>query len=118
MLDKTGTITLGEPSVTDIVTHNGFSADRLLSLAASAEMGSEHPLGEAIVKEAIRRELEFIPLEKFTAVPAHGIFAKLDGQAILLGNRKLMNHRNISFGSLEARTTELAEGGETPMTAS
>jgi Cu+-exporting ATPase len=115
VFDKTGTITLGEPSVTDIVTHNGFSADRLLSLAASAEKGSEHPLGEAIVKEAASRKLEFVTLDKFMAVPGHGIFAEINGQEILLGNRKLMKDRNISFGSLEARATELAEQGKTPM---
>ncbi len=115
VLDKTGTITRGEPSVTDIVTHNGFNADRLLSLAASAEKGSEHPLGEAIVKEAMQKGLEFVNLENFNALPGHGISAEIDKLEILLGNRKLMKDRNISFDTLEDRASELARQGKTPM---
>jgi len=115
VLDKTGTITRGEPSVTDIVTHNGFSADRLLSLAASAEKGSEHPLGEAIVKEAKQKGLEFVTLKNFNAIPGHGISAEIDGLEILLGNRKLMEDRHISFDTLEERAAELAHQGKTPM---
>ena len=115
VLDKTGTITLGEPSVTDIVTHNGFSADRLLSLAASAEKGSEHPLGEAIVNEARQKGLDFVTLKNFSAIPGHGISAEIDGAEILLGNRKLMNDRKISFENLEERASELAHQGKTPM---
>jgi len=115
VLDKTGTITQGEPSVTDIVTHNGFSADRLLSIAASAERGSEHPLGEAIVKEARRRDLEFVDLKNFQAIPGHGISAETDRNVILLGNRKLMKDRDVTFESLGDRATELALMGKTPM---
>lgn len=115
VLDKTGTITKGEPSVTDIVTHNGFSSDRLLSLAASAEKGSEHPLGEAIVIEAQKKGLEFVSLSNFNAIPGHGISAEIDGTEILLGNRKLMDDRGIAFTNLENRATELALEGKTPM---
>ena len=115
VLDKTGTITLGQPSVTDIVTHNGFSADRLLSLAASAEKGSEHPLGEAIVNEARQKDLEFVTLKNFSAIPGHGISAEIDGAEILLGNRKLMKDRKISFDKLESSASELAQQGKTPM---
>lgn len=115
VLDKTGTITLGEPSVTDIVTRNGFSADVLLALAASAEKGSEHPLGEAIVKEALRREIELVTLKNFNAIPGYGISSEIDQKEILLGNRSLMDKRNISLGSLEDRATELALQGKTPM---
>ena len=115
VLDKTGTITLGEPSVTDIVTHNGFNAEKLLSLAASAEKGSEHPLGEAIVNEALRREIKLVTLKNFNAIPGHGISAEIDQKEILLGNRKLMDEKNISLGSLEDRATELARQGKTPM---
>lgn len=115
VLDKTGTITKGEPSVTDIVTHNGFSSDRLLSLAASAEKGSEHPLGEAIVLEAQKKGLEFVSLSNFNAIPGHGISAEIDGTEILLGNRKLMSDRGIAFENLESRATELALQGKTPM---
>lgn len=115
VLDKTGTITKGEPSVTDIVTHNGFSSDRLLSLAASAEKGSEHPLGEAIVIEAQKKGLEFVSLSNFNAIPGHGISAEIDGTEILLGNRKLMDDQGIAFENLENRATELALEGKTPM---
>ncbi len=115
VLDKTGTITLGEPSVTDIVTHNGFNAEKLLSLAASAEKGSEHPLGEAIVNEALRKEIKLVTLKNFNAIPGHGISAEIDHKEILLGNRKLMDNKNISLGSLEERATELALQGKTPM---
>ena len=115
VLDKTGTITLGEPSVTDIVTHNGFNAEKLLSLAASAEKGSEHPLGEAIVNEALRKEIKLVTLKNFNAIPGHGISAEIDQKEILLGNRKLMDIKNISLGSLEDRATELALQGKTPM---
>ena len=115
VLDKTGTITLGKPSVTDIVTHNGFNAERLLSLAASAEKGSEHPLGEAIVNEALRREIKLVTLKNFNAIPGHGISAEIDQKEILLGNRKLMDEKNISLGSLEDRAAELALQGKTPM---
>ncbi len=115
VLDKTGTITKGKPSVTDIVTHNGFSSDRLLSLAASAEKGSEHPLGEAIVLEAKKKELGFVSLSNFNAIPGHGISAEIDGTEILLGNRKLMDDRGIAFENIENRATELALEGKTPM---
>jgi len=115
VLDKTGTITLVEPSVTDIVTHNGFSADRLLSLAATAEKGSEHLIGEAIIQEAAHRKVEFATLENFNAIPGLGISGEIDGQKILLGNRKLMKEQKIAFGNLEGRAEEFAQQGKTPM---
>lgn len=115
VLDKTGTITKGEPSVTDIVTHNGFSSDKLLSLAASAEKGSEHPLGEAIVKEAQRKGLDLVSLSNFNAIPGHGISAEIDGTEILLGNQKLMRDRGIPFDNLDSRAADLAQQGKTPM---
>ncbi len=115
VLDKTGTITKGEPSVTDIVTCNGFSADRILAIAASAEKGSEHPLGEAIVKEALNKEIELLTLEKFNAIPGHGIEAEIDGQEVLLGNQKLLEDKNIIFSNLADRAATLALQGKTPM---
>lgn len=115
VLDKTGTITLGEPSVTDIVTHNGFSAERLLSIAASAEKGSEHPLGEAIVKEALQKEVEFVTLQNFQAIPGHGITAEIDEDVVLLGNRKLMKDKGIPLNGMEERASEFALQGKTPM---
>ncbi|MEQ8197778.1 MAG: heavy metal translocating P-type ATPase, partial [Clostridiaceae bacterium] len=117
VFDKTGTITEGKPKVTDIVVVNGIDENELLQLAASAEKSSEHPLGEAIVKGAEERGLELKKLDFFKAVPGHGIEVKIDGRDILLGNRKLMVERNISFENLEEISDKLASEGKTPMYA-
>jgi len=115
VFDKTGTITEGKPKVTDVVVANDVTEEYLLQLAASAEKGSEHPLGEAIVKEADERGLEFKKLDFFKAIPGHGIEVKIDGNTILLGNRKLIVESNISFESLEGTSHKLAGEGKTPM---
>jgi len=115
VFDKTGTITEGKPKVTDIVTANGISENDLLQLTASAEKGSEHPLGEAIVKGAEDKGLEFKKLDSFNAIPGHGIEVTIDGKEILAGNRKLMIERNISLENLESTSNKLAEEGKTPM---
>jgi P-type Cu+ transporter len=115
VFDKTGTITEGKPKVTDIVVVNGIKEDELLQLTASAEKGSEHPLGEAIVKGAEEKGLEFKNLDFFKAIPGHGIEVKIDGKEILAGNRKLMVERNISLENLEEASNKLAEEGKTPM---
>lgn len=115
VFDKTGTITEGKPKVTDIVVVDGITEEYLLQLAASAEKGSEHPLGEAIVKGAEERELEFKKLDFFKAIPGHGIEVKIDGKNILLGNRKLMVESNISLENLEEISHKLAGEGKTPM---
>lgn len=115
VFDKTGTITEGKPKVTDIVTANGISENDLLQLTASAEKGSEHPLGEAIVKGAEEKGLEFKNLESFNAIPGHGIEVTIEGKNILAGNRKLMVERNISLENLESTSNKLAEEGKTPM---
>jgi len=115
VFDKTGTITEGKPKVTDIVVTNGITENELLQLAASAEKGSEHPLGEAIVKCAEEKELEFKKLDFFKAIPGHGIEVKIDSKDILLGNRKLMVERNISLENLEETSHKLAGEGKTPM---
>ena len=94
VFDKTGTITEGKPKVTDIIC-NGIKEEEVLVLAASAEKGSEHPLGEAIVREAEDRSLEFKSLEHFKAVPGQGIEVTIEGKDILLGNKKLMIENNI-----------------------
>ncbi len=75
-----------------------------LSLAASAEKGSEHPLGEAIVNQARQNKLELVALKNFNAIPGHGISAEMDGTELLLGNRKLMHDRAISYENLEKRS--------------
>ncbi len=115
VFDKTGTITEGKPKVTDVVVTNGIKENDLLQLAASAEKGSEHPLGEAIVKGAEEKGLEFKKLDFFKAIPGHGIEVKIDGKDILLGNRKLMVESKISLENLEATSNKLAGEGKTPM---
>jgi len=115
VFDKTGTITEGKPKVTDIVTANGITEKDLLQLTASAEKGSEHPLGEAIVKGAEEKGLEFKKLDSFNAIPGHGIEVTIEGKNILAGNRKLMVERKISLENLESTSNKLAEEGKTPM---
>lgn len=114
VLDKTGTITEGRPEVTDIITAEGVDEDSLLQLAASAERGSEHPLGAAIVRRAEADGVEFLPAEDFRAIPGHGIEVKVAGQEVLLGNKKLLTDRGISI-VLEHESDALAEEGKTPM---
>ena len=114
VFDKTGTITEGKPKVTDIIC-NGIKEEEVLVLAASAEKGSEHPLGEAIVREAEDRSLEFKSLEHFKAVPGHGIEVTIEGKDILLGNKKLMLQNNIDIELLHVESDRLAAEGKTPM---
>ena len=110
VLDKTGTITRGEPSVTDIV--NAADENELLRLTASAERGSEHPLGEAIVRAARERDLKLGDATDFDAISGQGIAATVDGREILIGNLKLMRENHIAPDEKAAR--ELAEQGKTP----
>lgn len=114
VFDKTGTITEGKPKVTNIIT-KGISEIEILSLAASAEKGSEHPLGEAIVKSAEEKGLEIKDIEDFKAIPGHGIEVKIDSRIILLGNKKLMSEREVELGDLQDKANELADEGKTPM---
>lgn len=115
VFDKTGTLTEGKPKVTDIVTVEGMDEEYLLRIAASAEKGSEHPLGEAIVKGAEERSLNLVKVDKFKAIPGYGIEVTIDGKKILLGNRKLMVESKISLENLEDISNKLAEEGKTPM---
>ncbi|HWR61059.1 MAG TPA: heavy metal translocating P-type ATPase [Clostridia bacterium] len=117
VFDKTGTITEGRPEVTDIVNTDIIDRNKLLQLAASAEKGSEHPLGEAIVRGAENENLEILKVEGFNAIPGQGIEVQIEGRNILLGNRKLMTERNISLSGLEAESDRLAAEGKTPMYA-
>jgi Cu+-exporting ATPase len=114
VFDKTGTITEGEPKVTDIITVNGVDEDELLQLSASAERSSEHPLGEAIVNYAKERNLSFLPFEHFEAIPGEGIEVIINGKNVLIGNKKLMTDRNIEM-TKEAQAERLANEGKTPM---
>lgn len=115
VFDKTGTITEGKPEVTDIITTSNISRERLLQLAASGEKGSEHPLGEAIVRGAEKEKLEFLKVNNFEAIPGYGIEVEIDGINTLIGNRKLMEERNISLEQLESQSDRLASEGKTPM---
>ncbi|GAB6189597.1 heavy metal translocating P-type ATPase [Marinitoga arctica] len=114
VFDKTGTITEGKPKVTDIYTSGIYSKDELLSIAASAEKGSEHPLGEAIVKAAEEKNLKLKKINKFMAIPGHGIEVEIGKMNIYLGNLKLMKDKNIEI-SLNEEANKLAHEGKTPM---
>ncbi len=114
VFDKTGTLTRGEPSVTDVVAPGGKAAE-LLRLAAIAERNSEHPLGEAIVREALARGLDLADADVFDSIPGRGIVARAEGKAILLGNRKLMRDHNIDFSSLMPQAEQLEADGKTAM---
>lgn len=114
VFDKTGTITEGKPVVTDIVT-KGKEKEILLALAASAEKGSEHPLGEAIVRAAMEKNIELKSLESFNAIPGHGIEVVIENESILLGNLKLMKEKSIDIGELKVESDRLAQEGKTPM---
>ncbi len=115
VFDKTGTITEGKPKVTDILPYHDITANELLQLAASAEKGSEHPLGEAIVMDAEEKGLELKKAEAFKAIPGHGIEVIIEGKKILAGNRKLMIESNISLEGFEGTSDQLANEGKTPM---
>ena len=114
VFDKTGTITEGKPKVTDVIT-NGEAEDMILALAASAEKGSEHPLGEAIVREAMERNLTLNELQSFKAIPGHGIAVQIQGKQVLLGNKKLMIEKTIDIKPLSEASDQLAVDGKTPM---
>ncbi len=117
VFDKTGTVTKGEPEITDVVPAPGFDREGLLSLAASAEKGSEHPLGEAIVEAA---EREIGPVRRasaFEAVPGRGIEAVVDGRRVLLGNASLLEERRVDTGPAGEEAERLAAAGRTPMFA-
>ena len=115
VFDKTGTITEGQPVVTDLIANENFTEEKLLTLAASAEVGSEHPLGEAIIQKAETEGLELLEIEAFNAIPGHGIEVEIEGQELLLGNEKLMTENNIALKDFAEESNQLAEAGKTPM---
>jgi len=120
VLDKTGTITRGEPSVTDVVRAERASGPvedeaALLRLAASAERGSEHPLGEAIVAAAQARGLQLAEPAGFEAIAGHGIRAEVDGREVLLGNLRLMEARQVGLNGLQAAAQRLQREAKTAM---
>jgi Cu+-exporting ATPase len=115
LLDKTGTLTRGEPVVTDVVAAPFSSAEEILRLAASAEHSSEHPLGEAVVKAALEKKLELSPSSDFNAIPGQGVEALVEGKKLFLGNLKFMKERGLSLNELESKAAELLEEGKTVM---
>jgi len=115
ILDKTGTLTQGKPTVTDIVTQPGFNETEVLRLAASAERGSEHPLGEAIVEAARARGLPLEESQDFQAMPGHGIRTTVGTQTVLVGNVQCMQEAHVVLGSLQKAAEAFASDGKTPV---
>ena len=115
VLDKTGTLTRGEPRLTDVIPLDGLSGDELLVVAAAAERRSEHPLGEAIVAGAMDRGLDVPEPETFDAPTGHGVRATVTGKTVLVGSRKLMDESGVPEDGLASRFEELTASGKTPM---
>ena len=117
VLDKTGTITQGRPSLTDVLPAGGLAEAELLRLAAAAEQNSEHPLAGAIVEGAKIRGIPLPQPEDFTAIPGHGIAAQVEGRRVLMGNRKLMEREGVAIDALAADLERLEADGKTVMIA-
>ena len=116
IFDKTGTITKGEPELTDILNLNDWDKNEILRIAASVERASEHPLGQSIVKKGIEEKLDLKEPESFNSIPGKGLEAKFEGKDILIGNRRLMNDNNILIEeSEENNMLRLEESGKTAM---
>lgn len=124
VLDKTGTITRGQPAVTDIVSaalspvliaDSHIQEDEILRLAASVEKGSEHPLGEAIWAEANNRGLPLSPVDGFRAEVGHGVLAQVDGRNVMVGNLRMMQAHDVSLNGLELQVQHLQEAAKTAM---
>jgi Cu+-exporting ATPase len=115
VLDKTGTITHGEPALTDVIAADAVSEQEVLRLAAAVERDSEHPLAQAIVAGAREQRIDPPSPEQFVAVPGHGVSARVEGRTVLLGNRKLMGEDWISCAELDEHVRRLAGEGKTAM---
>lgn len=115
VLDKTGTVTMGQPRVTDILCAPGVTEEEFLCVAASAEKPSEHPLAHAIVEESQARHIPLCPVSGFRSVPGGGIQATLSGEAVLAGNAGYLAQNGVSLAAMEADAHRLAEDGKTPL---
>lgn len=115
ILDKTGTITLGAPKVTDIYVTADANESDILQLAASLESGSEHPLAEAIVESAVEKDIALLKISKFNAITGHGVEANCDNKSLLFGNEKLMRQRSVSYEAHVAQAQQFATQAKTPM---
>lgn len=118
VFDKTGTLTKGEPNVTDIVTFKNINEGELLKYAAAIETGSEHPLGEAIVREAQKRYIELPKPESINAEPGHGISGVIEGKKVMLGNRRLFHNAGMDILMAEDTLTQFERDGKTAMLVS
>jgi len=115
ILDKTGTITEGKPTVTDIINFNDSDKVHVLKLAASLESGSEHPLAQAIVSYAENEDITIEKVSDFNAVTGQGVTGRLNGQTLLFGNEALMSQHNISIAEAKEQAEQLASAAKTPM---
>ena len=115
VFDKTGTLTKGEPSVTNVISASEMKPDDVLRYGAIVEKGSEHPLGEAIVKEAEMKGIAIPKMDSFEAIPGRGVRATLHSDDIYLGNRALMKDKGIDYSPIEGQMTSLEEQGRTAM---
>ncbi len=115
VLDKTGTVTQGQPSVSTLITANAWTEESLLQYAASLEQGSEHPLAEAIIDEAKSRQLSLLAVTQFSAIAGLGIEASIEGRSALLGNRRLMNERTIDIEPVKNESLALEQQAQTPV---
>ena len=115
VLDKTGTITRAEPAVTDLLPFGAHSPETLLAVVASAEAGSEHPLGEAIVQSARDKGLQIESAERFEAIPGLGVRAMVNQRLVVMGNGRLMQEEGVSLSAEVHHSDRLAEEGKTPM---
>ena len=117
VFDKTGTLTLGQPEVTDIFISPGqdMNETQLLSLAASLEKGSEHPLGEAVVAAAKKRDLIVSAMQDFKVLPGFGVQARVEGHDVVIGNRKLMEEAGLDLSSVENELEKWTRQGKTPL---
>jgi len=115
VFDKTGTLTKGEPSITDVMTMEGFNEEDVLEYAAGVEKGSEHPLGQAIVKGAKERGAKIPNLEYFEVIPGHGVMGKINEKDVIVGNRKLLREKGVSIDGIENNIIALEKDGKTSM---
>lgn len=115
IFDKTGTLTKGTPEVTDIIPIESISKDELLKLAGSIEKGSEHSLAEAIVKAAEEKQFVLSKVEKFQAIPGHGVEGIVNGKRVVFGNKRLMDKENINIGTATDKISEMENSGKTVM---
>ena len=113
VLDKTGTITKGEPALVAVVPVKDFSEEALLRIAGTAERGSEHPIGEAIVRAAKERSLQIGSGSSFRALAGHGLSARVEGKSVLIGNSRLMRDRGVDVSQLADSASELEQRGNT-----